>query len=139
MNAKVTVTGVANTRPSGSNFRIGLSAVMPAGAASVVVVIVIIVVDETAPGGTSSFAELSASATVPPADGEIDALAVDAFVAVPAPPPQPTVTNAAIAAMLERRTNRCRRNTRDMTPREERGWTNTVPAPIGGLQGAFTI
>jgi hypothetical protein len=84
---------------------------------------VIMVVDDTAPGGTSSFAELSARATVPPADGVTDALAVCVFVLVVVlgpPPPHPTRPEAATPTMLKRRTNRCRRPARDMTPREVR-------------------
>jgi hypothetical protein len=65
-NVKVTVTGFAKTRPSGSNLRIGLAAVMPAGGVASVVETVIIVADVRAPAGMSRCALLSGSVTVPP-------------------------------------------------------------------------
>jgi hypothetical protein len=94
LKVNVTVTGVLNTVPDGSNWRIGLSAVIPCGAVASVVVIVIVVFAGTAPGGTSSLTLLSASLTVPPAAGVTAALAV-CIAGVFDPPPHPIAERAA--------------------------------------------
>src|SRR5690349_13131489 len=94
----VTVTGFAKTRPSGSNLRMGLAAVMPAGGVASVVDTVIIVVVVTAPAGMSRCALLSASATVPPCSGVTADVAVCVGVL---PPPDPQPTSAAAQANTE--------------------------------------
>jgi len=122
----VTVTGLRNTRPSGSNLRMGPSAVMPVGAVAPVVDTVIIVVDETAPAGTFNVAALFGSVTVPPAAGVMAELAVWGVVVLPAPPQPARPSAAATAASLKRlmmgdRETVAEVSARVMSPRGRRG------------------
>jgi hypothetical protein len=101
VKANVTVTGFVNTRPSGSNLKMGLAAVIPAGGVASVVVTVIIVVDATAPAGMSRCALLSGSATVPPAAGVTDTVAVCAAVVFPLPEPHAASASAVPIATAD--------------------------------------